>query len=330
MKTILFPATGLNGFLSSSYKENDIFFDQAHGIKIKVKDIKEDEDELTFIINRCQKEKPPDASLFYLIPNRAGNGKIVSINVFESDLITFKSPSTIQYFSIENVVDCEISLYFIPSSMLRMQQENTYITLLVFKEKGESIPIYPYKTKESSFSVFSRLNDPKLPNTTITFSVNKDDHPSAKKTLTYELNLVPSPDEYKNDLEPYMIDIKDKDINNKDFNHLEAKKQQILLFTSNIANNSRNPDGNKSSDFFVKWEIQDEKGNNVIPPFRQRHDGITPKSIDNAHPATLTWTIPQDLPVGDYKVILEVDSNNRLQEFNENNNIIWRYFNVVD
>ncbi len=334
--------TYLLGYLDEKNRErHDLFppntalIDRTNEIMIKVKSINQQTQTLDFIIINCYQK-------YQLIPHRAGNQSNISLNIFENDLRgennTTKPLTIKEDFTVENASLCFNKKYMIDQSTIAIQQGNLFLSSPQFNFLS-SEEVAPSKDVNNSFTTIATINNPNLPDSQLEFQVaeqNVDKDPqdnkdqSISKKLTYQFHVVPSFEEGKNDLEPFMISVKDKDINNKDFNHLEAEKGKTLIFTSNIANNSRNPDGNKSIEFFVKWDIQDEKGNNVIPPFRQRHEGIPPKTLDDANPATLTWTIPQDLPTGNYKVILAVDSNNRLQEFNENNNMIYRYFSVVE
>ena len=299
----------------------------TNNMQVKVVDINDEEKSLTFRVKQCF---PDDYSkIIHVHGGDINNDFQSSMNVFETDIRkNYGNLKLKEDFYIENST-CFDKYYVEQSGSIEIGN----LSVSNLSKSGISLQIMSGKNKLTGFFFDVGISNTQLPNTEINFNLDEQNGViSELKKINYHLllNTVPSPDEYKNDLEPFMLDIKDKDVNNKKFNYLEVKKQQTIVFNSDIGNNSRNPDGNKSTDFFVKWEIQDEKGNNVIPPFRQRHDGIPPKSIDNANPATLTLTIPQDLPVGNYKVILEVDSNNRLQEFNENNNMIFRYFNVVE
>jgi len=171
-----------------------------------------------------------------------------------------------------------------------------------------------------------RIFEPTPIDTKLFFKVSKNKESGETMTTTngaVEYHLVPSTEEYKNDLEPGFLFEK----NTLNEYSVMIKKGQKMFFRTRLRNNSRNPSGNKSRDFQVRWSILDEKGNNQIPPFFKRVDGISPQGSTSQE---LEWTVPDDVIPGDYRVVFEADPRGRIEEFNENNNQVWRDFTVVD
>src|SRR3989338_8121145 len=174
-----------------------------------------------------------------------------------------------------------------------------------------------------------RIFEPTPIDTKLFFKVSKNKESGETMTTTngaVEYHLVPSTEEYKNDLEPNLLFVKNLNDPQRLYN-IQVKKGEKLILKASLRNNSRNPSGNKSRDFQVKWSILDEKGNNQIPPFFKRVDGISPQGSTSQE---FEWAVPDDVIPGDYRVVFEADPRGRIEEFNENNNQIWRDFTVVE
>ncbi|HLD26827.1 MAG TPA: hypothetical protein VJB63_02635 [Patescibacteria group bacterium] len=326
----LFSNNGKNGL-----NLKDSFYDQINKIMLQVTDT--NEKTLTFKITPCD----GGANLFNIVPQRTTTvDNVTHLNFFESFFrsnINLNRPATLHAtFGLENTSNCFNREYTIDKKSIKITQGQTQILGYTFTDEKLKIKSHQYDSVGLNVSMSIDEQGPYTNiDSTIEFDIftnmdssnNSDNKQKYIQHLTFQFHAIPTPEEYKNDLEPFMIDIKDKDTNNKKFDYLETHKGQTLVFSSSIANNSRNPDGNKSSDFFVKWYIQDEKGKDIVSQV-QRHEGIPPKTLDNADPAQLQWIIPDSIPQGNYKIILAVDYNNKLQEFNENNNVIWRYIKI--
>ena len=313
-----------NTFTLVGFPIGQKFTDNVHNLVITVEKANKKEGTLTFSISSCD-EKP---SVIYST-GQAGL-YTASVNVFENDLLKQGVLTHSLSIFIEEKSECEKNIYSFTSS-----QEMTQGTLRVdpphfAQQQIEFYKLHPFDyMKTNTLTTNVRIFEPTPIDTKLFFKVSKNKESGETMTTTngaVEYHLVPSTEEYKNDLEPNLLFVKNLNDPQRLYN-IQVKKGEKLILKASLRNNSRNPSGNKSRDFQVKWSILDEKGNNQIPPFFKRVDGISPQGSTSQE---LEWTVPDDVIPGDYRVVFEADPRGRIEEFNENNNQIWRDFTVVE
>ncbi|HLC94036.1 MAG TPA: CARDB domain-containing protein [Patescibacteria group bacterium] len=316
MQTILFTTFPENGF-----SQNDSITDQKHDVIFTVEDINKEEKTLSFRITSCNKTP----YIFYL--NGGHDLTTASVNIFENDvlkqgMLTYSLP-----ISIGEKATCEKNIsVFTPSQKIvqgTLRVDNAHFSRSQIEQDKIALQ---GNVNINELITNIRIFEPTPIDTKLFFKVSKNKESGETMTTTngaVEYHLVPSTEEYKNDLEPGFLFEK----NTLNEYSVMIKKGQKMFFRTRLRNNSRNPSGNKSRDFQVRWSILDEKGNNQIPPFFKRVDGISPQGSTSQE---LEWTVPDDVIPGDYRVVFEADPRGRIEEFNENNNQVWRDFTVVD
>lgn len=314
------------------------FEDRVNSIKITSKQINDQNKTLQFTIQSCRSD-------YLALPYRGNNLQIGSINVFENDIL--KKQNKLEVSDAFLVFNPSCLSKEVTISKINKREGSTRLGDFSFTGIDTPLPSLKIKDLEQSLVSFKTevgLQDFRLNNSQVEF--NSKDTPPLQ--LVYEFNLVSSFEQAKNDMSPeylFLLSEKEKqklksfDINEERMEDLlgretklmithQVKKGDEITFRAGVGNYSRNPSGNKSIDFFVQWLIQDTRGNNITPPFRQKHEGIPPKQV--APPKEFKWKVPENTQAKLLKVVLQVDPNNVLKEFNENNNMISRYFSLAE
>lgn len=345
---------------------NNDFEDKVDNIKIININSGPQDKTLTFTIATCNDIKIKD-NPFYLQSLHAGDSiSSYNINVFESDIDDIargirdtnkskciydpeakKGDRTCRiesYFSIENKSNCYEREYNIDKNSILINSNQTQLSRLVFYNNANP-DIKPQNSYLTSFGMTVMPFDPSSRlDSSITFNViqkiqgnikdndksnDKDD--IFTKSITFYFHLVPTPEEFKTDFEPHFIRLINND-NNQELNNLNIKKGQKILFKSSISNNSKSEKvGVTTPDFKVQWFIKRLGQEDPLIEERHNHQGLSSMTRNFESPAsTFLYQIPADLPAGDYKVIYEVLKSKQIDEFNENNNIIFREFTVVE
>lgn len=344
-RVLKFSATDDNGQLTGGYSEGQIFSDVPNNLQIKVKKINNEEKTLTVNIHSCAKltDNPFNIELFQA-GNRFGNDAVFGYpNVFENDIHKNKGTLLIQStFFIENKSDCFDVDYNIRD--ITVDNESTQISEVNINKNA--IKIAPRNKEQLLINALVSLKSPTSNNSCINIIAEAQDQylpflASGKgiKQMSFCLNLVSSFEEYKNDFEPSWIYITEDAkencnksyANRKEINNLTIKKGQNICFRSVVKNNSKNNKvGITSPNFPVVWKIADKEGKDIIKPAFGIHESIPASEAKESDVSNFSWTVPDSIIFGDYKVVYNVNSNRSIEEFNKNNNTVFRDFTVVE
>lgn len=318
----------------------ETFTDTTNNIQVKPIEVNLKEKTLTFTIISCNTDRIKD-NPFYIQSYHAGDGKTSSINVFESDIDKEIKKGNSRYyysgrFSIENKSNCFFNNYNLDKN-ITINTGQTKLTMPIFSGNNieDNLEIKPLTSEYNSFkTTVTPFNPNTQQDSSITFNVRQkmqgnDD--IFTKSITFYFHLIPTPNEYKTDFEPQFIKLINND-DNEQLNSLNIKREQKILFKSAVSNNSKDTKvGVKTPDFKVQWSIKKLSQENPLVEEQYNHQGLSSMmSSFESKASTFLYQMPADLPAGDYKVVYEVLKSEQIDEFNQNNNVVFREFTIVE